>query len=72
MVLAKETPKLGPQIINGLTSTVHSITTQLKGGAHDIITRERMSHNERIFYQVGKITLEGNQIGVLDVLLGGL
>jgi hypothetical protein len=42
-------PEPRPPITNGPTSTVHSATAQPEGGAQDIVTRERMEHNEGIF-----------------------
>lgn len=35
-------------ITNGSVSTVHSATVQPEGGAQDIVTQERMGHNEEI------------------------
>jgi hypothetical protein len=49
MVPAEKIPELWPSITNGPTSTVHSATVQPEGGAQDIVTRERMGHNEGIF-----------------------
>jgi hypothetical protein len=49
MVPAEKIPEPWPPITNGPTSTVHSATVQPEGGAQDIVTRERMGHNERIF-----------------------
>jgi hypothetical protein len=48
-VPAEKIPEPWHPITNGPTSTVHSATAQLEGGAHDIVTRERMEHNEVIF-----------------------
>jgi hypothetical protein len=49
MVLVEKIPESWPPITNGPASTVHSATAQPEGGTHDIVTRERMRHNEGIF-----------------------
>jgi hypothetical protein len=50
MVPAEKIPEPWPPITNGPASTVHSATAQPEGDAHDIVTRERMGHSERIFF----------------------
>jgi hypothetical protein len=50
MVPAKKILEPWPPITNGPASTVHSATAQPEGGAQDIATRERMGHNEGIFF----------------------
>jgi hypothetical protein len=49
MVPAEKIPEPWPPITNRPASTVHSATAQPEGGAQDIVTRERMGHNEGIF-----------------------
>jgi hypothetical protein len=57
MVPAEKIPEPWPPITNGPTSTVHSATAQPEGGAQDIVTRERMGHNEGIFLNKPKNSL---------------
>jgi hypothetical protein len=49
MVPAEKISEPWPPITNGPTSTVYSATAQPEGGAQDIVTGERMGHNEGIF-----------------------
>jgi hypothetical protein len=57
-------------ITNGSTSTIHSVTAQPKGGAQDIVTRERMETTRGFFLTSLKIRLRGGLNLGLEVLLG--